>query len=183
MKKRLLSMALLATLATGGLGVMGCGQQQPPSTTQTTTTVATPATTPAGSPAAGSPAAGSPAAGGDVLSPDELAKLPGWDKWKDKKNPVPDNAESIAAGKDIYVKNCASCHGETGIGDGAAAAALDPKPRDFTQAQFKYGTEPWQMMRTIMEGVPNTGMAGWDGRMDEKDAWTVIWYVKSLAKK
>jgi len=176
MKKRLLTMALLASLATAGLWVSGCSGEQQPGGTSPTTTVATPPTT---------PPAGGTSGGGAVeqLPPAELAKLPGWDKWKDQKDPVPDSPDSIAKGKEIYTKNCESCHGATGIGDGAAAAALDPKPRDFTLGKYKYGSEPWQMMRTIMEGAPNTGMAGWDGRMDEKDAWTVLWYVKSLAKK
>ena len=36
--------------------------------------------------------------------------------------------ESIARGADLYKINCISCHGETGAGDGAAGAVLNPLP-------------------------------------------------------
>jgi len=39
-----------------------------------------------------------------------------------------------AAGKEKYDQICASCHGPGGKGDGPAAAALDPKPRDLSDA-------------------------------------------------
>lgn len=34
-------------------------------------------------------------------------------------------------GKALYDKNCRSCHGDTGKGDGPAAKALKPPPQDF----------------------------------------------------
>jgi|GEM_PF-5096235 len=33
------------------------------------------------------------------------------------------------------------CHGPTGKGDGPAATALDPKPRNFTGGAFKFDTD------------------------------------------
>jgi mono/diheme cytochrome c family protein len=44
-----------------------------------------------------------------------------------------------AAGKAVFVKtNCNSCHGMEGKGDGPVAAALDPKPRNYTVGDFKF---------------------------------------------
>ena len=43
---------------------------------------------------------------------------------------------SAARGRGIYVKWCIGCHGEEGRGDGAAAAMLDPLPRDFQSGRF-----------------------------------------------
>ena len=44
-----------------------------------------------------------------------------------------------AKGKAIFIKtNCNSCHGMEGKGDGPVAAALDPKPRDYTVGDFKF---------------------------------------------
>lgn len=197
-RTKLSSMLMLVAVAIAGLMFVGCGNPEQPAATSTppvattpgtatttTTTSTTPASpaaaTPSGAPAKGSPAAspaGSPAAGAA-----DLDKLPGAAKWKGKKNPVASSPESIAKGKEIFTKNCATCHGDSGKGDGPAGVALDPKPRDFTAGDFKYGNDDSNLMRTIMEGVPNTGMAAWDGRMDEKDAWTVIHYVKSLKGK
>ena len=42
-------------------------------------------------------------------------------------------------GKEVFMAtNCQSCHGMTGKGDGPVAAALDPKPRDYTKGDFKF---------------------------------------------
>lgn len=39
-------------------------------------------------------------------------------------------------GKASFTQFCVTCHGESGAGDGPAGAALNPKPRDFTSAEF-----------------------------------------------
>jgi mono/diheme cytochrome c family protein len=43
-----------------------------------------------------------------------------------------DEAEDVALGEALYQDNCASCHGEAGKGDGAAASGLMPPPTNFT---------------------------------------------------
>ena len=47
-------------------------------------------------------------------------------------------AGDAAKGKVIFTTNCASCHGEGGKGDGPVGAALNPHPRDFTEAKFMF---------------------------------------------
>ena len=42
-------------------------------------------------------------------------------------------------GKDLYVRYCASCHGEDGKGDGPAAEALKNKPADLTKISLNRG--------------------------------------------
>ena len=39
----------------------------------------------------------------------------------------------IAAGADLFNRNCAICHGETGVGDGDMVEILTVKPADLTQ--------------------------------------------------
>jgi cytochrome c553 len=45
-------------------------------------------------------------------------------------------ALAMADGKADFTTLCASCHGATGAGDGAAAAALNPKPASFATAEL-----------------------------------------------
>lgn len=78
----------------------------------------------------------------------------------------------------MFARNCATCHGDRGRGP--AGPALDPLPTDVVKAPYPYGTADWQLMRTVTEGVPNTGMAGWDHRLYEEDAWAVVLYVQSI---
>src|SRR4051812_1705588 len=50
------------------------------------------------------------------------------------KNPLPPDANSLAAGKALYVKECAACHGAAGKGNGPDAADLSRQPPDFAAA-------------------------------------------------
>lgn len=70
-----------------------------------------------------------------------------------------------SAGKEIYLRECAACHGERGDGDGPAAAFLTPRPRNFTAGLFKLRTTPNgeaprtdDVLRTIERGIPGTAM-------------------------
>jgi mono/diheme cytochrome c family protein len=42
-------------------------------------------------------------------------------------------------GKGLYLRLCASCHGESGKGNGPAAVALKTPPADLTQLSKKHG--------------------------------------------
>jgi len=45
----------------------------------------------------------------------------------------------VSWGKDLFTMRCASCHGESGKGDGPAGAALKIPPADLTQIRKKHG--------------------------------------------
>ena len=55
-------------------------------------------------------------------------------------NPIPADDASIERGGEIYITNCASCHGDGGMGDGTAAAGLDP--RRLRRRGRRAGSEP-----------------------------------------
>src|SRR5512145_36836 len=67
--------------------------------------------------------------------------------------------ELIAKGKNLFAVNCASCHGVGGGGDGPAAAALNPKPRNFVSPTWRYGGGVARIVQTITVGSPGTAMA------------------------
>ncbi len=56
-----------------------------------------------------------------------------------------------------YSKLCASCHGATGKGDGPAAMAFNPKPKDFTDCQTMAHESGEMFFKIIKEGGPSTG--------------------------
>ncbi len=55
--------------------------------------------------------------------------------------PAMASAGDAAAGKPVFQANCSSCHGMGGKGDGPVGSVLNPPPRDFTTAAFKYDTD------------------------------------------
>ncbi|MDZ4677057.1 MAG: c-type cytochrome [Oligoflexia bacterium] len=90
--------------------------------------------------------------------------------------------DQIAKGKTLYAVQCATCHGANGQGDGAAAAALNPKPRDFTSGIWKFGASPTRVFTTITKGSPGTGMAAYAG-LSAEDRYALVHYVRSLSPK
>ena len=52
--------------------------------------------------------------------------------------PAASTAAASDAGASAYGMYCVTCHGATGKGDGVAAAALNPKPADFSVSAFRY---------------------------------------------
>ena len=101
-----------------------------------------------------------------------------------------DVASAQTAGKAIYDERCAQCHGVDGRGNGAAAPALMPRPRDFAAAQFKLRTTETgslptddDLIRTITYGVPGTSMPGWQKFLSTSDIAAVVTYIKSFSPR
>lgn len=93
-------------------------------------------------------------------------------------------AEGDAAmGKTSFNTTCASCHGESGKGDGVAAAALDPKPRDLSDPAYVSGLTDEHLVKVISEGGAAVGksvmMPAWGSVLSEADVLNVIAYIRS----
>jgi mono/diheme cytochrome c family protein len=97
------------------------------------------------------------------------------------KNPVAADATSIAAGKQIYEKNCANCHGATGTGDGKMGAELNPKPSNLTDAEWKHGSSDGEIFAVIKGGVKGTGMKSFNSKLTEHQIWDAVNYIRTLA--
>ena len=87
-----------------------------------------------------------------------------------------------AKGKEKYNQICASCHGPSGKGDGPAAAALDPKPRNLSDAKYVSTISDEQLFKTVKEGGASVGksplMPAWGSVLSDNDIWNVIAYLR-----
>lgn len=94
------------------------------------------------------------------------------------KKPTP---EMIAKGKDLFDANCKSCHGENGMGDGPAGAALNPHPRNFHQVDgWTNGRTIDKMYKTLQEGIIKNGMAAYE-YLSPADRFNIINYIRTFA--
>jgi len=69
----------------------------------------------------------------------------------------------VAKGKALFTANCVSCHGANGKGDGIAAGALVPKPRNFTSLNsWINGPKISGIYKTLSEGIKGSAMVAFD---------------------
>ncbi len=94
------------------------------------------------------------------------------------RNPLPPTRESIARGGEIYAERCATCHGESGRGDGPLGFGLNPKPADF-RVHLAAGHTDAQLFDFVTNGVPGTAMPRFASELSETDRWNVINYIKA----
>ena len=99
-------------------------------------------------------------------------------------NPQLETPESIAAGAATYERQCSTCHGATGRGDGslaAATAAYGSRPSNFTDATWQHGSSDGELFVAIRDGIgPNFTMDAYRDRLTEPDIWHLVNYLKSL---
>ena len=100
-------------------------------------------------------------------------------------------AGDAARGKTLFETNCATCHGTSGKGDGPVGIALpEPKPRDFTKAEFKFDTDKdgkigtdADLVNVVKTGAAAYGgnplMAPW-GHLPEADIVNIVAYVRTF---
>jgi mono/diheme cytochrome c family protein len=82
------------------------------------------------------------------------------------------------AAKMLFATNCASCHGNTGDGDGLNARVLARKPTNFYERQ----PSAQRALVAISEGVPGTAMPTWKAKLDDAQRAALADYVRSVYK-
>ena len=97
-------------------------------------------------------------------------------------------AQDTTAGKKVYERWCAGCHGDDGAGGGPAANYMLPRPRDFTRALYQVrltatGQLPLDedLLHAIDAGLPGTAMPGWKPQLSDEERRDVMAYLKTFS--
>jgi DMSO reductase family type II enzyme heme b subunit len=97
--------------------------------------------------------------------------------------------DSLPAGRAVYDRHCAACHGLTGDGNGPAAVWLYPKPRNFSAGQFKIKSTPGASLPTdddlaqsVTRGLAGSSMPSFS-YLTEPERRDVVQYVKHLTAR
>jgi mono/diheme cytochrome c family protein len=98
------------------------------------------------------------------------------------RNPLTASAETLREGKALFEKNCASCHGTSGHGDGPAAKGLNPAPANLAVAVKMPMASDAFLDWTISEGgVPvHSAMPPFKAILKQDQIWQLVLYLRSL---
>ena len=92
----------------------------------------------------------------------------------------------VAAGGDVYIRNCMYCHGDNLDGKGHFAHGFNPPPANFvdpgTIAMLQEAYLFWRIAKggpgLPKEATPwNSVMPAWEDRLSEEQIWQVIMYL------
>ncbi len=96
-------------------------------------------------------------------------------------NPLAKSDAVLSEGKRVYQQQCASCHGESGRGDGVAGESLTPQPADLKHLMhMSWMTSDGYLYWTIAEGGKpiNTDMPAFNEILSSEEAWSLVHFLK-----
>ncbi len=99
---------------------------------------------------------------------EELAQVP--EAARSRANPLANDPEAVAAGKKLFGRHCAECHGSNAEGGRTGPSLRAPEVQNATP-----GTLFWVMTN----GAVRAGMPVWS-KLPEPQRWQIVTYVKSL---
>ncbi|MYB21548.1 MAG: c-type cytochrome [Chloroflexi bacterium] len=92
-------------------------------------------------------------------------------------NPVVRTEESINRGEALFARNCASCHGEQGAGDGPLADTLPAPPANFT-VHVPFHPDG-VLFAWITDGIRGTGMPAWSPQLSDQERWDLVNFLRA----
>jgi len=96
---------------------------------------------------------------------------------KNKVNPQEYNLTNVNKGKDLYLKNCKSCHGDAGKNN---ALPLVPPPVDVTSEKMQKNTEG-ELYYKITNG--RLAMPQFKTTISDDDRWRIVNYISNFNPK
>jgi len=83
-------------------------------------------------------------------------------------------------GRILFLTRCSPCHGSEGRGDGPGAAAIEPKPRNFHDAEFWRTRTEAQIREAILKGKPGTLMSPFEGALSDAEIDAIIRHLQTF---
>ncbi len=101
-------------------------------------------------------------------------------RGKDDKNPLPFNAENLAAGKEAFGHYCVACHGLDGQNTGVPFADRMSPPLPSLASQEVQSYTDGQLKWVIDYGVSPSGMPASKGTLSDDEIWSIVHYIRHL---
>jgi mono/diheme cytochrome c family protein len=117
------------------------------------------------------------------MTPAPQAKGKPWTipaNYQSMKNTVKFDDAAKTKAKELWNKNCKSCHGAQGKGDGTKAAGLKTSCGDFTTKDFQAQKDGALFYQT---SVGRDEMPGFEKKIpDANDRWILVSYMRTMGK-
>lgn len=102
---------------------------------------------------------------------------------KKEKNPLPDNADTLADGKEAFGHYCVACHGMDGQNTGVPFVGhMSPPVPSLASPQVQRYTDG-QLKRILDYGISPSGMPGSKGTLSDDELWSIVRYLRHLPPK
>lgn len=101
---------------------------------------------------------------------------------KDVKNPVPANADNIAAGKETFSHYCVACHGLDGQNTGVPFADKMSPPVPSLASSDAQSFTDGQLKWIVDYGLSPSGMPGSKGILTDEEIWDTVLFIRHLPK-
>lgn len=115
--------------------------------------------------------------------------------FETRPNPIPGGKElyyirdayytpqNLQEAQELFVVNCAVCHGTEGAGTGLRASTMvEAKPRVFTDIPWIRSEDDLFLLRSIKYGVPGTSMVSWGDQTSAAQRMQLALYIRNLSK-
>ena len=89
---------------------------------------------------------------------------------------APDSKLLTSRGGELYMQNCAMCHGETG--SRATTGRMQPPPRDFTIPEAAIELTRKRMIASVTNGRPGTAMKGYGNDFNKNDIEAMVDFIR-----
>ena len=109
----------------------------------------------------------------DVVIPLEAGKMT---------NPLPDTAEVVSQGQEVFLGSCAQCHGPEARGDANIGRNMYPPAMDLHSAHVQHWSDG-ELFWIIRNGVRLTGMPSWQSSISENDTWKLARFIHNLPRR
>jgi mono/diheme cytochrome c family protein len=102
---------------------------------------------------------------------------------EEEKNPLAGDPGAVAAGKELFMKNCKRCHGPGGKGDGPDADPDSMQDMDLTQARRAARNPDGVVFYKVWNGRTKPKMPAFKDDLSKDQVWQIVSYVQTIRDK
>ena len=99
---------------------------------------------------------------------------------KNQKNPLPDNQQTLADGKEAFSHYCVACHGMDGQTTGVPFAEHISPPIPSLASQDVQSYTDGQLKWILDYGIQPSGMPGSKGTLSDDELWSIVVFIRHL---